>query len=260
MAPNPNAGAPGGAKPEAVSHRPVVRAAPPPILQSQVSPTSASATRVAAQRPPQAEDSALHLPGAGNSPPGAPPLGDAAVPPAARRFPFAGTLRCLSWNSNAFFMHDKIKEAERAAQVDWWMERYDCVILQESHSTARVRAFNNRCQQRGYTLYASHHGAGTSDAEKAFSTAGVAITVSHKFRSSFQSVSFVDVVRHAGVLTLEGPKGCAQIVGIHAPHTEQHPILQPQFWHLLSPSILPAAESLAWVVGDFNVVLQQEDA
>ena len=147
-------------------------------------------------------------------------------------------------------MHYKIKEAERAAQLDWWMERYDCVILQESHSTARVRAFNNRCQQRGCTLYASHYGAGTSDAEKAFSTAGVAIAVSHKFRSSFQSVSFVDVVPgHAGVLTLEGPKGCAQIVGIYAPHTDHH-IPQPQFWHLLSPSILPAAESLAWVVGD----------
>ena len=68
-------------------------------------------------------------------------------------FPFQGDFKGVTWNSNAFFCADKLKELRKQNLASKWLEQHDFIVLQEAHSTEeRTESFQSFCLLQNFGL------------------------------------------------------------------------------------------------------------
>ena len=180
------------------------------------------------------------------------PRREALADPALPSWPFTGDWRGITWNSQALFSPDPLRQQrKRRCLAALLASGPDFVFLQELHSTPGSIYTWER--PAGYVLFYEH---GTAAA------AGVGILVSRRFLQHFEQPlsDHLDTIvpGRIAALRLRGPLGSLDLVVTYLSTGAAQAVRERQC-QALGSALRPRTETLTLVAGDFNYAAGKHD-
>ena len=193
----------------------------------------------------------------------------AGNPPSARK-QFTGAMSVVTWNTQAFFAADPQLHAKKGKHVRSLMGSHDIGLWTETHGT-----LDGNNEWRNPTGCRSWWSPGPSTA-----SAGVGITVQQSLLDRFDKNPKWEVIMpgRAAVLRLDGKDGSLDIFVVYF-HTGSTPSeadlheagipqnshaascagLREALRHRLAAKVRPQDQTLSFIGGDFNFVVEERD-